>query len=138
MLIFIWLLLGLVAGSLFVRYVHVHPARRKFILGLGLVVAALIYVVFALWSNALSLWLLIELAGVALYGTAGLLGMRGSIWWLAAGWALHPVWDVVLHSLGAGSVFAPQWYVFACVSFDLLVAGYVVYVNFLKQKITKE
>jgi hypothetical protein len=44
----------------------------------------------------------------------------------------------VIHSLGFGSVFAPQWYVFACVSFDLLVAGYVVYVNFLKQKITKE
>jgi hypothetical protein len=44
----------------------------------------------------------------------------------------------VIHSLGFGSVFAPQRYVFACISFDLLVVGYVVYVNFLEQKNTQE
>lgn len=54
-----------------------------------------------------------------------LLSLRGSPYWLAAGWALHPVWGVMLHYFGPGRPFAPWTYAIACVSFDLLVAAYI-------------
>ena len=64
---------------------------------------------------------------VAVFGTLAVLGIRGSRWWLVAGWALHPLWDVVLHYFLPGRAFAPLGYVFACLSFDLLVAAYVAW-----------
>jgi len=54
-----------------------------------------------------------------------LLGLRGSPYWLAAGWALHPLWDVGLHYIGPGHSFAPMTYAIACISFDLVVAAYI-------------
>jgi hypothetical protein len=73
-----------------------------------------------------SIWILIELAQVVGFGTLALLGLRGSPYWLAAGWALHPVWDVVVHFIGPGQSFTPWTYAIACLSFDWLVAIYIV------------
>ena len=56
----------------------------------------------------------------------GLLGVRRSPLWLAAGWALHPLWDIALHYVGPGHAFAPETYTIACLSYDLLVAAYIV------------
>ena len=56
----------------------------------------------------------------------GWLGLRRSPLWLAAGWALHPVWDIALHFFGPGRAFAPETYTIACLSYDLVVAGYIV------------
>jgi uncharacterized protein DUF6010 len=53
-------------------------------------------------------------------------GLRRSAYWIAAGWALHPVWDIALHYIGPGRTFAPWSYTIACGTFDLIVAGYVV------------
>ena len=39
---------------------------------------------------------------------------------------LHPLWDVVLRRFGAGHEFAPHSWVIARVSFDRIVAAYVV------------
>lgn len=72
------------------------------------------------------IWTLVELAQVIVFGTLGLLGLRGSPYWIAAGWALHPFWDVVLHYVGPGSSFTPWTYAIACISFDWLVAIYIV------------
>jgi hypothetical protein len=91
-----------------------------------LFVAAGAYFGFAVGAGAGPLWTLIELAHVVVFGTMALLGLRGSPWWLVAGWALHPLWDVVLHYLGPGRSFAPMTYAIACVSFDLVVAAYIV------------
>lgn len=76
--------------------------------------------------GAPAIWSLIELLQVVVFGTMALLGLRGSPYWLAAGWALHPLWDVLLHYIGPGEVFTPWTYAIACVSFDWLVALYVV------------
>ena len=54
-------------------------------------------------------------------------GVRGSAWWLAVGWALHPVWDVALHLVGGGRVFTPQAYPVACLSWDTIVAGAIAW-----------
>jgi hypothetical protein len=71
-------------------------------------------------------WMLVELVQVVGFGTLALLGLRGSPYWLAAGWALHPFWDVALHYVGPGHPFTPWTYAIACVSFDWLVALYIV------------
>jgi hypothetical protein len=72
------------------------------------------------------IWILIELAQVIGFGALALLGLRGSPYWIAAGWALHPVWDVVVHFIGPGQSFTPWTYAIACLSFDWLVAIYIV------------
>jgi hypothetical protein len=72
------------------------------------------------------IWMLVELAQVIVFGTLALLGLRGSPYWIAAGWALHTFWDVVLHYIGPGHSFTPWTYAIACVSFDWLVAIYIV------------
>jgi hypothetical protein len=72
------------------------------------------------------IWMLVELAQVIVFGTLALLGLRGSPYWLAAGWALHPFWDVVVHYIGPGQSFTPWTYAIACISFDWVVAIYIV------------
>jgi hypothetical protein len=72
------------------------------------------------------IWMLVELAQVIVFGTLGLLGLRGSPYWIAAGWALHPFWDYVLHYIGPGHSFTPWTYAIACISFDWLIAIYIV------------
>jgi hypothetical protein len=119
------LLAGAVGGALFVGTAFALPRRTRGILVAGLVVAALFYVYFAVRARASPAWLAAELAGVALYGGIALRGRRGSAWWIAAGWALHPVWDVALHYLGPGRSFAPAWYTTLCLTWDLVVAAVV-------------
>lgn len=92
-----------------------------------LLVAAGAYFGFAVMARVGRGWLLVELAHCVLFGAMGLRGLRGSPYWLAAGWALHPVWDFGLHYVGPGS-FAPWPYTIACISFDLVVAAYVAIV----------
>jgi hypothetical protein len=83
------------------------------------------YCGFAVAAQAGLVWILIEFGHIIAFGTMGLLGLRGSPYLIAAGWALHPVWDVGLHYIGPGT-FAPWPYAIACVSFDLVVAAYIV------------
>jgi hypothetical protein len=91
---------------------------------IGLVVAALIYVVFAGAGGASnSLWL--EFGGVALFGAIAIVGV---LWFpvaLAVGWALHIAWDLLLHPIHI-SGYAPWWYPVLCIGFDLFVAGFIV------------
>jgi hypothetical protein len=76
--------------------------------------------------DARPIWTLVELLQVVVFGAMALLGLRGSPYWLAAGWALHPLWDVLLHYIGPGQAFTPWTYAIACISFDWLVAIYIV------------
>ena len=116
------LLAGVVGGVAFVGLAHALPRRTRGILIAGLFVAALFYVYFAMTARASPTWLAVELAGVALYGGMALRGRRGSLCWIAAGWALHPLWDIALHYVGPGRAFAPAWYATLCLTWDLVVA----------------
>jgi hypothetical protein len=91
-----------------------------------LIVAAGAYFGFAIGAGAGPTWTLVELAQCIVFGAMALPGLRGSPYWLAAGWALHPVWDVALHYFGPGRSFAPWTYAIACISFDLVIAAYIV------------
>jgi len=124
LLTLLWLVAGLVLGFIYAIYASTARAGMKTVFGTGLLVAALIYLFFVYRAPDPLQWAAVEAAGVAGFGLAGWAGIRGSAWWLVAGWAVHPAWDVGLHYFGPGQ-FAPAWYVVLCVSFDLLVAGYI-------------
>ena len=114
---------GAVQGAVLTFVAIAIPRYTRRILAAVLVVAALFYVYFALDAHTSTPWLAAELAGVGIYGYAAVRGVRGSAWWLVAGWALHPVWDVALHYTGPGRAFAPAWYATSCLTWDLMVAG---------------
>jgi uncharacterized protein DUF6010 len=95
-------------------------------LGTGLFAAAGAYFGFAIVSEVSRIWIFIELFQVIVFGALGLHGWRGSPKWLALGWALHPLWDFVLHYLGPGRAFAPLAYSISCVTFDWVVAAYIL------------
>ena len=119
-------LLGIVLAVPYLIWVDTLNFRKRIhALGSGLLVAALIYVGFALYG-ADSSWLAVELAGCILYGGAIVMALRGSALWLVFGWAAHPIWDVVLHLQGPGNHKVPPWYAIACISFDILIAIYLL------------
>jgi hypothetical protein len=120
------ILLGAVLGGLFVLGMRAwrRSAERR-VLALGLLVAALIYVGLAVASQSDSRALILEASGVAIFGVLAWLGLRSSLWWLAAGWLAHVAWDVGLH-FDQRQVFVPAWYPLLCVGFDLVVAGYLL------------
>jgi len=121
-----WLLLGLILAAILLICARSRSRKAESnILGIALIVAAAIYAGFALVQGDLE-WMLIELAGIPLYGLFYWFSRHHSLNWLAAGWALHPLWDAALHLKGAGLSIAPEWYPTACISFDLLVAAYIV------------
>lgn len=121
-----WLIVGVFLGGGLLLYARAHGIKgEKRILSIALVVAAIIYIGFALvWGDVA--WIAIEIAGVPAYGLFVWLAIRHSFHWLALGWAFHPAWDVMLHLLGPGSAIVPEWYAIACITFDLLVAGYIL------------
>ena len=123
-------LLPVVIAFLLSRFVGDFVGRS--VLAIFLIMAAGSYQGFAIMASDLlgtgPIWAPVELVGGVVFGTMALLGLRGSPWWLAAGWAAHPIWDVVLHYFGPGNSFAPEPYVVACVSYDWLVAAYIAIV----------
>jgi hypothetical protein len=127
MIIVFWILLGLVGAISFLALARIRPKPDSQILAIGLVVAAFIYIAFAIGGGASQLWIIIEVAGFGIYSLFALLGLRYSNWWLMLGWMAHPLWDIGLHLVNQGAVFTPGWYAIACVSFDLVVAIYILF-----------
>ena len=80
---------------------------------------------FAYEGRLLRPWVFVEVLQCIAFGTLGLYGWRGSAKWLALGWALHPIWDFVVHYLGPGRSFAPFNYAILCITFDWVVAAYI-------------
>ena len=122
------LIKGAILAMILIALAHVLRRNRREILFASLLVAALAYVLFAVRAQAGAGWIIVELIGLAIYGGIGWRGVRGSIWWLASAWALHPLWDIALHYFGPGVSFVhPLRYPVPCVSFDLVVATYLGY-----------
>ena len=112
---------GAINGSVLALLTLAAPRLTRKLLFFVLVFAAAMYVVF--WhSHGSAVWLLVELAGIAVYGTIGARGINGSAWWLVAGWLAHPVWDIALHYIGPGRSFAPVDYTVPCLTYDIAVA----------------
>ena len=113
---------GAVNGALLAALALAAPRLTRRLLFSVLVFAAAMYVVF--WIPvATPGWLAVELAGIALYGAIGYRGLKGSAWWLVAGWLAHPLWDIAIHYVGPGRVFAPVGYTVPCLTYDVAVAA---------------
>ena len=107
----------------FVLSRFVRDIVGRTLLATVLFAAAGAYFGFAFNETTPRIWVLIELLQVVGFGVLGLYGWRGSPYWLALGYLLHPLWDFGVHHVGPGRSFAPVPYVFACVSFDWVVAA---------------
>jgi uncharacterized protein DUF6010 len=130
----------LINGAIFATVAVIVPAFLlsrftrdiigRSVLVIFLVIAAGAYFGFATTGRELvgtdQIWILVELVQAVVFGAIGLLGLRGSPYWIAGGWALHPFWDVLVHYVGPGHTFTPWTYAIACVSFDWIVAIYIV------------
>jgi len=114
----------IIAAFLLSRFAGDRYGRALLVIFLFVAVGA--YVGFAVGAEASGLWQLAQIGHVLVLGAMGLLGLRGSPYWLAAAWALHVLWDYPLHYLGPGHAFAPESWAVSCISFDLLVAAYIV------------
>ncbi len=125
------ILIGAAACAVFILLARrLAPRRELRLYAVGLFVAASIYVGFVARDVSLS-WLTIELAGLVVFTLVALAGLKFSPLILAAGWAAHVAWDVLLHGLFE-TTFVPGWYPPVCVGFDLLLAGYIA-VRFSKK-----
>ena len=116
-------LAGVALALPYVLYARRSRNRRR-VFGAGLIIAAFIYVVFALVGGTVE-GVLIELGGVVLFGIFAFLGVRGSVYFLALGWVAHVGWDLLLHPIQSSS-YAPWWYPVVCIGFDLIVAGAIL------------
>jgi hypothetical protein len=93
-----------------------------------LFVAAGAYFGFTYLENS-GVLILVTLVQMLVFGTMGLLGLRGSPYWIAAGWALHPFWDLGMHFIDPDfGVARITYYEIACVSFDWVIAAYIAIV----------
>ncbi|HEY8411678.1 MAG TPA: DUF6010 family protein [Pyrinomonadaceae bacterium] len=109
----------------FVLSRFVNDLAGRTLLATVLFAAAGAYFGFAFNTTTPRIWVLVELLQVIAFGTLGLYGWRGSPYWLALGYLLHPLWDFGVHHIGPGWAFAPQPYVMACITFDWIVAAYI-------------
>lgn len=123
--IIVWFFLGVVSAAMFLVLIRRLPQEEPTTLAVALVVAAMVYLIFAAIGHASEFWMTLEIIGVGIYGLMAFLGQRHSKNWLMLGWMLHPIWDIGLHFIKRGAEFMPTWYVFSCVSFDFSVAAYI-------------
>jgi len=117
----IGLLVGGLAGFGFNRFVGARPERAREYYILGLIVASMIYVVMAFLGDASDTAIIVEAVGVLVFGVFVLLSVTHHAWWLGIGWLLHPVWDLAFHAPLGPWAHAPEWYVAACLAFDVVV-----------------
>jgi hypothetical protein len=115
-------ILGAIGLVLLAR--SLSPRRELLVYGIGLGITAVAYVLFALHHGAPARQLGVELVGAVLYGSAAIFGTRRWPALLAVGWTAHVAWDLFLHPAGSPA-FAPVWYPWFCVGFDLPIGGYI-------------
>ena len=78
---------------------------------------------FAGVESADGTWLRVELAGVVIFATLAVLGLKVSPWFLAGGIVAHGVgWDLWHYG---SSTYIPDWYAVGCMVIDLTLGVYV-------------
>ncbi len=119
--------LGLVAFS---RWSGMAAARLA---AYALIALCFLYVGFALRAEEPAAWVGFEMTGVAVFGSLGAMSIIGAPWWVVVGFALHPLYAIYFHYVGAGSEFAPAPFVVANVAFDVAMALFVAYTALRKK-----
>jgi hypothetical protein len=114
--------IGLLLGLLFILVVHsVPPQPARQIIALFLAFTACSYAGALLAQDVAPPFALLELAVSAVVFAMAVVGLRASTTSLAAGYALHGVWDL-LHRPQAIPTRVASWFPPACAAFDFVVA----------------
>ena len=119
----LWMLIGTLSAFIFVRLISLFTPGRLFPFTLGLIVAACLYITFALANRT---GLFVEGCGGLIYGLIAVYGQyKVSPQWLAAGWTAHTIWDTAVHLAIPQATTIPDGYAAFCISFDLIVAAHL-------------
>ena len=114
--------IGIVLGLVFIFLVHsVEPQPARQLIALFLAVTACTYPGALLAQRVPSQIGLLELAVAGVVFGSAVVGLRASTTALAAGYALHGVWDL-LHSPRAVPTRVALWFPPMCAAFDFVVA----------------
>lgn len=120
------LVFGMVGAVVLCGIAWLLPAERGLdLLAVGLAVVGAVYLGSALNDGRLQLQLL-EGGVAVVFLVLALVGLWYSPLVLAAGWLLHAVWDSFHHPHPVGAPIAAHWYPLACLSFDVLVAAFLL------------
>jgi hypothetical protein len=120
--------LGLVFAAALVflaRWSHKGAPRLA---AYALIALSFIYVGLAIRSENPPAWIAVEMTGVAIFGSLGLMSIIGSPWFVVAGLLIQPLWALQFHYLGTGSVFVPPVIPIANAAFDVALALYIAFV----------
>ena len=109
------------------------PRREMLVYGVGLGLTAVAYLPLGLQRGAPAVHLGFEAIGAVLYGTLAALGLWRWPALLVLGWTGHVAWDLFFHYAN-GPGFAPVWYPFFCVGFDVFIGGYITALAWAPQR----
>lgn len=123
----VWFVLGTVAAFVFLAFARATRSDELRVLAVGLTVAAAIYVIFALVGRAGVSAVAVESVGLVIYSVLAVAGVRRDARWLALGWLVHPIWDFGHRVIEGDFGYAPNWYIVACLAFDLIIGGRIVF-----------
>jgi Family of unknown function (DUF6010) len=115
---------GLVLGLLFILLVHTippQPARQIIALVLAFTACTYAGALLAQEATPPPPFALAELLVAAIVLALAVVGLRASTTSLAAGYALHGVWDLLHHPRAVPTRVA-RWFPPACAAFDFVVA----------------
>jgi hypothetical protein len=99
-----------------------EPGERRLYAG-ALLAAAAVYLVPALTDGGAA-DIVVESAGVVLFGATALMALANGAVWLSVGWFLHAVWDIVRQT--GPDPLLHAWYAQACLGFDLAIAAAIL------------
>jgi hypothetical protein len=123
----LWVAAGVLLAAALVFYIRHYGDRKKMhVAALALLVAASIYVLFALVAFQ-PLWVIVEATGLLLFLLFIWMAYQYSFWFLCLGWLLHVVWDAGVHPVQVAP-YVPAWYAWLCMGFDVVIALYVAIV----------
>jgi hypothetical protein len=85
---------------------------------------AAVYVGFAI-ADGRTRFLVMQVAGVLAFGALAVAGLSVHTGFLAAGYVLHGVWDLLHHRTDVPARRAP-WYIPLCLAYDWIVGAYLL------------
>lgn len=120
------LAIGIILAELTILIVQTFPIKiHGKLYAAALIIAASIYVGFSSLSQN-NTWIFTEIIGVIIFSVIAFVGIKFSAWFLAMGWLIHPVWDLLInnHKL---ATFVPYWYPIVCIGYDFVIALYIAW-----------
>lgn len=113
------LLLALAMMAVWRRF----PALEISFAAVLLIAAALFYPFVGVLLGVSVSSMPVALGAVLAFGVLAWLGYARSLWFLAAGWGLHGLWDLVIPQM-ENVEHMPHWYAGLCIGFDVAMGVY--------------